>query len=166
MSDLFGLCHPIPCLSLWEPWASLMVEGFKLHETRHWPTKVRGQVAIHAAKKVDVGGAPHELCEIAMGPNWAQTRPAGCVLGVGDLTGCYRTEDVAGTLHESDLEAGNYAPGRFAFQVAAFRPLREPIPIVGRQGFFLWKPPADLEARLLAPVNHEAAALRWLAHLS
>lgn len=37
-------------LSLWDPWASLMGLGVKTIETRDWPTKHRGWLAIHASK--------------------------------------------------------------------------------------------------------------------
>lgn len=164
--DLFGAPHSIPCLSLWQPWASLMAAGFKLHETRHWATPTRGRFAIRAAKRVDVSGAPHELCEVALGPDWAKTVPRGDVVGVGQLTACIRTEDAFVQVEECDLLAGNYAPERFAWRVDDFRPLRDPLPLIGRQSLFSWVPPRDLESRLLSPVNHQAQALRWLAHLA
>jgi hypothetical protein len=162
--DLFDVVRPLPCLSLWEPWASLLLAGYKHHETRHWPTKVRGRIALHAAKKVDVAGAPHELCEFAFGPGWAKTRPVGCVVGVAELTACRRTEvfydprarALIDTPFASDELAGNFAPGRFAFRMLA-----EPLPTTGRQGFFRWAPPADLAARLLPPVDQIGAAKRW-----
>ena len=39
-------------ISLTQPWASLMALGCKTIETRCWPTKERGYIAIHAAKKM------------------------------------------------------------------------------------------------------------------
>jgi len=41
----------IKAISLWQPWASLVANGLKLYETRGWPTKYRGVLAIHAAKR-------------------------------------------------------------------------------------------------------------------
>ncbi len=38
------------CLSIHQPWASLIAIGAKRVETRHWETRYRGPVAIHAAK--------------------------------------------------------------------------------------------------------------------
>jgi len=40
-------------LSLWNPWATLMVDGHKRVETRSWDTKYTGSLLIHAAKKWD-----------------------------------------------------------------------------------------------------------------
>lgn len=36
-------------LTIWQPWASLLACGAKRYETRSWPTRYRGPIAIHAA---------------------------------------------------------------------------------------------------------------------
>lgn len=41
----------LKALSLWQPWASLVAEGVKTIETRHWSTRYRGPLAIHATKQ-------------------------------------------------------------------------------------------------------------------
>jgi hypothetical protein len=43
----------IKCISLWQPHASLVAFGEKPFETRHWSTRYRGLLAIHAAKRED-----------------------------------------------------------------------------------------------------------------
>ena len=40
-------------ITIMQPWASLIASGDKLYETRSWPTKYRGPIAIHAGKRVD-----------------------------------------------------------------------------------------------------------------
>jgi hypothetical protein len=40
------------CLSLYQPWASLVALNIKTIETRSWATKYRGRLAVHAAKRV------------------------------------------------------------------------------------------------------------------
>lgn len=40
----------LPCISTRQPWAWLIVKGFKDIENRDWSTKRRGRVLIHAAK--------------------------------------------------------------------------------------------------------------------
>lgn len=40
-----------PALTLWQPWASLVAAGVKTVETRHWSTKYRGPLIIHAAAR-------------------------------------------------------------------------------------------------------------------
>ena len=38
-------------LTIWQPWASLLVSGQKKYETRSWATTYRGPIAIHAAMR-------------------------------------------------------------------------------------------------------------------
>lgn len=69
------------CISLWQPWATLMAIGAKKIETRVWPTNHRGPLAIHAAKK-----RPSEIPGLldairADWPHWSDAlRRDGCVL--------------------------------------------------------------------------------------
>ena len=39
------------CISMHQPWASLMVMGFKRFEGRAWTTKYRGPLWVHATSK-------------------------------------------------------------------------------------------------------------------
>lgn len=41
-----------PCLTMHQPWASLLVHGIKRIEGRSWPSPIRGRLWIHAAGKV------------------------------------------------------------------------------------------------------------------
>ena len=160
MTDLFEDPTPMKALSLWQPWASLIAAHVKRHETRHWSTAYRGPIAIHAAKTLDVAGAPDELCMAAIGRNWSRTIPIGMVVAVARLAGCIETRRAC-ALTAADREAGNYAPGRYAWRLEDVRALRQPIPATGRQGLFNWTPPPDLEANL-APVGDHAAACRFI----
>lgn len=77
-------------LTIWQPWASLIATGEKIYETRSWPTKYRGPIAIHAAKK-DPAKAPiwtPELEKYAgdnekIGP--VIFLPTGSIIAVGEL---------------------------------------------------------------------------------
>jgi hypothetical protein len=82
LSDTPEFPPVIKAISLWQPWASLMAAGVKLHETRHWWTSYRGPLAIHAAKRIDVAGSPDELCEAALGRSWAGLVPIGMVVAI------------------------------------------------------------------------------------
>jgi len=43
---------PIRTLSLWQPWASLMALGLKRMETRSWPMRHRGPLAIATTQTI------------------------------------------------------------------------------------------------------------------
>jgi hypothetical protein len=147
----------VKAISLWQPWASLIARGVKRHETRHWSTPYRGPIAIHAAKRLDVAGAPEDLCRAVFGPNWRTALPLGAVVAVGRLARCREARGIACSLTDADRAAGNFAAGRFAWTIDDVRPLLTPIPTIGRQGLFNWEPPRDLEDRLEAAVDHLAA---------
>lgn len=163
MSDLFDntKTRTMKAISLWQPWATLIARGLKVHETRHWPTAYRGAVAIHAAKTLDLAGAPEPLCRAGLGRLWWAECPSGAVVAVARLSGC-ELADLTDTTR-ADLAAGNFTPGRYAWRLSKIRPLGEPIPLTGRQGLFNWTPPDDLADRLGAVLNHDliSASIGW-----
>jgi hypothetical protein len=148
----------IKAISLWEPWASLVARGVRRHDTRTWATEYRGPLAIHAAKTLSLAGAPARLCASALGYDWWDTRPLGCVVAVAVLKDCKPAHKLdLDTLTRADREGADFGWGRFAFEFTDVRPLRQPIPLAGRQALFNWTAPADLESLLGAPRDHLAA---------
>ena len=126
-------------LSLWQPWASAIFATdhhgvvLKPDETRHWPTNVRGRIAIHAAKRrLDADG--HVLSTLLMANMNLNDMPLGYLIGTVDIVDCVKTETVKRPHWQKVW--GNYDAGRYAFVLA--RPLlfETPIPHIGRQGFF------------------------------
>ena len=43
-------------LTLKQPWATLVAEGYKKYEFRTWKTNYRGEILIHAGKGIDKDG--------------------------------------------------------------------------------------------------------------
>ncbi|WP_305117811.1 ASCH domain-containing protein [uncultured Adlercreutzia sp.] len=66
-------------ITIWQPWASLIACGAKKYETRGWPTKYRGPIAIHAAAK-DPRTLPQEVRK-ALGQYAGYTGQNGLKLG-------------------------------------------------------------------------------------
>lgn len=133
-------------LSLWQPWASLVVLGIKKVETRSWATDYRGPIIIHSTISVpppaydfwrdsEVRGLLRNA-----GVYDPMTLPMGCYVGVVDLVGIKTTEKIEVTPQEQRL--GNYNAGRFAWLLENARELNEPIPIQGHQR--LWNPSHEL----------------------
>lgn len=91
-------------LSLKQPWATLLVHGYKSIEIRRWPTARRGRILIHAARVPDPrpevwSYVPEEL--------HAEAQLGGGIIGAGELTACrtYRTAEafaVDRSLHLND----------------------------------------------------------------
>lgn len=118
----------IKCLTLKQPWASLVVEGHKEIETRSWETKYRGELYIHASSKFYFGDL--ELCRIDRFFKEAIPDPTkvitGAILGKVTLVDCVRTETLDGKISKKEKAFGDYSPGRFAWilenpqQITAF----------------------------------------------
>ena len=128
-------------ISLWQPWASLWLTPRKNYETRHWATRHRGWLAVHAAQRFEKDHPP-ELAEILraqFGADWYRTLPAGAIIGVVNVVGCFTTEEIVAYTHDDsdDLKCGDFSPGRFGWQRGDdFKLLQNPIPYRGRQSIF------------------------------
>ncbi|XP_001509179.3 activating signal cointegrator 1 isoform X1 [Ornithorhynchus anatinus] len=85
------------CLSMHQPWASLLVRGIKRVEGRTWYTSHRGRLWIAATAKRP---SPQEISELQatyrllLGKDLAfpSDYPSGCLLGCVDLTDCLSQE--------------------------------------------------------------------------
>lgn len=132
-------------LSLWQPWASLVVVGAKCIETRHWccPPHLIGQrIAIHATTTKAhlglVGRSP--FAEQLLVEKAGGGLPLGALIGTVVVDHSSRmSEEYCAWLATRDPEEfafGHYEPGRFAWVLRDVVRLSEPIPFTGRQGIF------------------------------
>jgi hypothetical protein len=134
----------VRAISLHQPWAALIfLPGLKKeHETRHWsyPPKMHGErIAIHAAKRSPRLEEVAPLLESGL-LHGSHKLTLGAFLGTVRLAGCWSTEERE-PANELDRLGGNWSPGRFAWALADPRPLPEPVPALGRQGW--WTIPDD-----------------------
>lgn len=150
--DLFDTAEPVDsglvvvkCISLWEPWASLMATGAKTMETRSWPTSYRGPLLICASKKRDMeslallratefkrGLAPLLRPDDTTIGDLVARLSFGCAVALVNLVACQPTQNVD---PRDEQPFGDYTPGRFAWVTLNLRRLT-PFPITGHQG--LW----------------------------
>lgn len=146
----------LPCISLWQPWASLVMCGAKKIETRSWPVPPRifatnpfsdgsVRVLIHAAKTrkyLDTAGSYFVRKHYPEGIHC----PAGAILGEVCLKRCiFITEEFAASLTPQERALGDYTPGRYAWVLD--RPdVIPPHPYRGRQGWF-WVQQEELPVR-------------------
>lgn len=127
-------------LTMIQPWATGMRRGLKTYETRSWPTKYRGPVAIHAGQKIDVEATKRLLGAM---PLSFDDMPTGEIIGVVDLLECFEMTEssVRGAGGTVEAEWGDWRPGRFAWATAPLVWLGRPIPIKGSLGLWKWEPP-------------------------
>lgn len=122
------------CLSVWQPWAELIVRGIKDVENRSWATSHRGPVLIHAGRRMRAGDL--DLLAAEHGIELSRADLAfGAVLGVVDLVDCRSQQS-------SPWHLDDYIGWYFTNP----RRLSEPIPCKGQLGLFgipdEWLPPS------------------------
>lgn len=146
----------MPCLSLTQPWASLVATSNKMIETRSWRTSYRGPLAIHAAKRFPpeartlameydfwepLSLAGYTLEQIHQGDRLTHDLPLGAVVATCHLVDCVPTREIVPSLSDQEEQFGDYTSGRWAWVLAAVRRLPEPISAVGHLGFWEWTVP-------------------------
>ncbi|MDF2715762.1 MAG: 2-oxoglutarate dehydrogenase [Paenibacillus sp.] len=144
-------------ITIIQPWATLIAIGAKHFETRSWPTKYRGPLAIHAGKKVDLEACEREPIKSALTGYLytAKTLPTGVIVATCNLTECRKIRrtngedgpvwlDKAGHtigwggILPKEYYFGNYEDGRYAWELTDIKNLPEKVPVIGRQGLWNW----------------------------
>lgn len=130
-------------LSILQPWASLVVTGHKTIETRSWATKYRGELLIHASKKIPTDPQLyiniHDLCtKSGFESNWHKL-PFGAIIGKVNLVDVQRME--SGIEHfmqhsnsdnEKEYAFGDWREGRYAWHLENPILFNTPIPAKGQ----------------------------------
>ena len=120
----------IPVLSVHQPWAWAIFHAGKNIENRSWTTSYRGPLMIHAAKTTATYDKAHSL-------PWTPSQlPPRNELPFGAIVGCVWLDDV---VHVDAINDSPWALGPWCWLLSRQRLLREPLPILGRQG--LWRVP-------------------------
>jgi hypothetical protein len=156
-------------ISLYQPWASAMftpretsAPPLKAIETRSWAMRgclIGQRVAIHATRLSlsrtgvreqkemwkKLKAVPHYRAAFAaQGITDFLELPFGCVLGsVMMLRSIPAMEAIeSGWADDTEQFFGNYLTGRHAWLTSHPIIADKPIPISGKQGVWIWKPPA------------------------
>lgn len=138
-------------ITIWQPWADLIITGSKHYETRSRPTNYRGEIAIHAAKfhaiphsvyaeiAEAIGIEHYEKSSLHAAEIGSPVIPFGAIIGTVYLSDCVKVEAVRGDLAKKELALGDYSDGRYAWRLTHPVIFEHPIPIRGKQG--LWEAP-------------------------
>jgi hypothetical protein len=148
----------IKVITLWQPYASLVVIGAKSNETRSWVTKHRGPLLIHAAARFPADCMANASTEpfaealakaglyVTPEPNYnscyKHNLPLGHIIGRVELRDIERVENVRKELTPEESAFGDYSDGRFAWALENAEVFAEPIPMRGRQA--VWNVDIDL----------------------
>ncbi|KAL0392735.1 UNVERIFIED_CONTAM: Activating signal cointegrator 1 [Sesamum radiatum] len=133
-----------PCLTMHQPWASLLVYGIKRVEGRSWPAPVRGRLWIHAASKIPEPEtiramedfyreiyAMNGITDVKFPEHYPVSRLLGCV----DVVGCVTCEEL---VNWEELPASVRIEGQTAFCWLCEQPQKLIIPFEmrGYQGVY------------------------------
>ena len=152
-------------ITIYQPWASLVILGLKQYESRSWQTPYRGPLAIHAAaRKVDENGWrlwSRIYCDAGPGSRMTMKAAGGGIaeatfLPLGEVLGIVEVEetffisngilDNPNTLSLAEVDlleqiTGDWSAGRWAWRLRVLERFAEPIPARGRQRLWLWEDP-------------------------
>lgn len=152
-----NIIQSIKAVTIWQPWATLIILLEKLNETRSWPTNHRGPLAIHAAQCLDREACETEPIKSILTKHGysADTLPTGAILGTATIAGMWKSWDVErkrlilaepaseeGTIYkeitDQEFALGDYCEGRYAWELRDVHRFAEPIPAKGKQRLWNW----------------------------
>ena len=122
-------------LTIKEPWASLIIEGYKKYEFRSWKTNYRGTILIHAGMSID----KKQVTKLS---NYNLKYSNGEIIGEATLTDCILVSD------ELNNELVNIDPivygmnnhvGIYAWKLDNVKKYDKPIKIKGKLGLWNYK---------------------------
>lgn len=118
-------------ISIKQPWASLIINGYKEYEFRTWKTKYRGKILIHASQMIDkdiMTKFKHLNLEF----------PMGCIIGEVNITDCLKVDSIFNKNLKKDnniIYEGNYT-NYYAFKLDKIIKYKKPIKAKGRLGIW------------------------------
>ncbi len=119
-------------LTIKEPWASLIIEGYKEYEFRSWKTNYRGKILIHAGLNI-------EKNNLIKFKDYDINIQKGKIIGEAMLTDCIKvTEDFQKELLKKDkiVYGQSDHASDYAWKLENVIKYEEPISVKGKLG--LW----------------------------
>lgn len=122
------------CLTIKQPWASLIINGYKKYEFRSWKTYYRGKIYIHA-------GLSKEKNMIDKVKNYNLEYISGAIIGEAEIIDCILVDKNFNDLlyKENNLVYGDNHVGMYAWKLINIKKYQEPIYIKGKLGLWEYK---------------------------
>jgi len=158
ISQLLEILANCRVLTIHQPYASFLANGWKRNETRVWPTNYLGNLLIHASKRKLDDWHPEFIENITSKPFVATDYPLGEVVAIADFSDCYlmvngtqppdyetvktiNLNDIA-LVNDIEKQVGDWVAGNWAWHMKDKVNLHTPIPAIGKQR--LWVPGPEL----------------------
>ena len=122
-------------LTIKEPWASLIVEGYKKYEFRSWKTNYRGKILIHAGNSI-------EKDTLKRFESYGLNILPGYIIGEAELTNCILVDK---QFNEQLRNIDPIVYGKsnhtetYAWKLGNIIKYDKPIPIKGKLGLWNYK---------------------------
>lgn len=168
-------------ITIWQPWASLILHGFKRYEFRGWKPNdalIGQRIAIHAGARripnrefqvirhqLARGGGPRMGLEDGAG-EWMEeyagvrcsSLPHGAVIATAVLESAVLADKIVGEFGvpvENDSDRGDHF--NYAWKLTDVRPVMPPDFCRGKQGWWMWYPDQNALGAQLPPARPEIA---------
>lgn len=122
------------CLTIKQPWASLIVNGYKNYEFRSWQTKYRGKILIHAGmslEKENVSKVKEYNLEYIKGAIIGEAEIVDCILVDKNFDNSLKKEN-------SIVYESNHV-GLYAWKLENIKKDKEPIYVKGKLSLWEYK---------------------------
>ncbi len=120
-------------LSIKEPWASLIINGYKEYEFRSWKTKYRGKILIHTSKGIDKKSIDRFKC-------YELEYKYGVIIGEAKLIDCIKVDEKFrnNLINENSIVySKSIYVEKYAWHLTNIKKYDKPIEISGHLG--LWE---------------------------
>ena len=149
------------CLSVSQPFASLIVQGKKTIELRRWNTKFRGEFLIHAPQKIRID----DCTRLKINP---KTLARGAIIGKVEIYAVkkYSSKAEVNSDAKKHLASKKFQNSRFGFCLKNAKAFRIPIPTKGKLGFFEVniKPKKFKKTEIISDIIDEEYRYQWIGH--
>lgn len=126
------------CLTVSQPYASLIMAKVKLFETRPWSCPT-GPLLIHAGNKFICRPSLNEVVRRHLGRH-IEDLPKGVILGTVNVTGVYDAAFMEASITAEERAIGFWRPGYYAWRLENPEPI-EPIKVRGQPGLWWYEGP-------------------------
>lgn len=119
-------------LTIREPWASLIINGYKKYEFRSWKTNYRGKILIHTSQKIE-----KEM--LSRFKDYNLNCVSGSIIGEAELTDCILVDE---EFNQNLRKIDNVVYGKsnhvekYAWKLENIKKYDKTIPMKGKLG--LW----------------------------
>jgi hypothetical protein len=136
-------------ISIWQPFASLIVSGCKVFETRTWPapaSRIGERIGIAATKTILPAQRAHiadpdfQRAYATTGQPVFEDLPRGMLLGYATLDSVeMMTEELMNDVSEEEKLYGWWELGNYAWRLTNPVAFKQPCIIRGQQGIYDWR---------------------------